>query len=242
MKIDISNQIKDELLKSVKCKECNSFYENKNISIKKIWWNKSFVTAYCDKCDLESHFEANISEEKNGIEKNKWKIISNKKNNQIKFIFNKNIWNSIIQENEIKDLENKMQNFSSFKNLFSLILVFSVFFTWCNSDIEETRQNILNWIENIKDTTSWAYNNWKEIFENTKDIIETTPEKIEKAKADIEQIVEDANKLKLDLEEKVEDTKNAIDETKKAVDAISDAMDAINSIWWTWDSESWENN
>lgn len=241
MNKQILNKVKEELLKNIKCQNCNSLYDSKNVKIKSLWWEKSFVSAYCEKCEMETQFEAWIMEEEEIKKIQKNKILEEKKVNLNKNFLNsgKNFSESLIQEKEISEISKKMENFSSFKNLFSLVLIFSVFFTWCNSNLEETRQNILDWIETVKTTSSWALNDWKEIFNATKEILETAPEKISETKEDIEKITEDAIKLKEDLEQKVEETKKAVDETKKAVDAVSNAIDAVNSIWWTW---TWENN
>lgn len=241
MNKQILNKVKEELLKNIKCQNCNSTYDSKNVKIKSLWWNKSFVTAYCEKCDLETQFEAWIMEESDVKKIQENKILEKEKIDWNKNFSNseENLSESLIQEKEISEISKKMENFSSFKNLFSLVLVFSVFFTWCNSNLEETRQNILNWIETVKTTSSWFYNNWKEFYKNAQDVIKTAPEKISETKKNIEKMTEDAKKLKEDLQKKVEDTKKAVDQTKKAVDAASEALDAINSIWWTW---IWENN
>lgn len=263
------DKVKEELLQNIKCQNCWSDYENKNVTIKSLWWSKNFISANCDKCWVYAEFQAEIMEQEDAEkiykkEINDWdlKVAENWKNvDYKKSEFSKefeeikekkekieNVWNSVIKEEEINVLTNSMSNFSSFKNLFSLCLVFSVFFTWCADTAEENRQNILDSInsaktqfEETKDQAEEAYEIWKENFETVKKIVEEAPEKIEKAKADIEKITSDAIKLKEDLEKKVEDTKKAVDETKKAVDAVSDAMDSISAIWWveTW---IWENN
>ena len=250
------NSVKQELLQNIKCQYCWSFYENKNINIKSLWWNKGFITAKCEKCWVFSEFQADIKKQENKEIKGEkyenkikdWNLkILEKWNNIIKNKKNKDISFSVIKEEEVWNLMSLMSEFSSFKNFFSIVLVCSFIFTWCADTAEENRQNILNsinsakiQIETTKNQAKEFYKDWKEKFDQAKELIETAPEKIEKAKADIEKITNNAVKLKEDLEKKVKDTKTAIDETKKAVDAVSDAMDSINAIWWNI-SWTWEN-
>lgn len=253
--------VKDELLQNLKCEICWWAYDKNNISIKSLWWYKSLIKATCKKCDTVAEFQAEIKDQ-GGMEKeyadeisewkmktlDNWKAVDYEESEFAKEFDDikkrQNVQKSVIQSSEINSVWDFMKKSQSFSWLFSMMLVFSVFFTWCANTAEENRQAILEkidatkmQIEEAKKQAESAYKMWKEWFETVKQIAEDAPAKIKEAKENVEKMQADAIKLKTDLEKKVEDTKNAIDETKKAVDAVSSAMDAINSIWWT---ETWE--
>jgi len=260
-------EAKQQITKNLKCESCWWWFSQENIWIKSIWWNQSIIEAKCKNCWTVMQLQAEIMEQedmekvmKNEISDWKmkvledWKAVNYKNSNYSKEFEEikkqEDIQKSVITSTEIWSLSKKLSNFSSFKNLFSLVLFFWFFmpiiFSWCADTAEENRQNILNWIEsaknnfnNAKDQAENIYINWKEVFDQAQEIIKQAPAKIEETKANIEKMKNDAIKLKADLDKKVADTKNAIDQTKKAVDAVSGAMNSISAISWNLEVSTW---
>jgi len=230
------NAILKWIWSNLSCKKCKAKIPLDKIELLSQSNEMANFQVTCPNCEAIMKIAAEINPVETGpIKKKRIQVKSNPK-----IEWKMNIKDTIIKKDELSFVSKKLKWLSSFKWLFWIFLiVMLVNFSWCEKS-DETKKDILWWIEQVKDQWLKIYEDWKKLTSSASTLIDSAPEKINKIKGDAEKIVEDAKNVKAQADQKLKEAKEALEKAEKAQGAFSEALEAFYKFIWTEESWTWE--